>query len=68
MNTKPYLVTSGSLFAVIAILQGLRFVNQWPAQIGTLIIPLWPSGIFAGVAAGVSIWAFRLACKGRTQG
>lgn len=60
---KHYLLTTGTLFSLIAIFQGLRLANQWPVQVGTIIVPLWTSGIAVLVATGLCIWAFRLAVK-----
>lgn len=67
MKTKPYLLASGTLFAVLATLQTLRLVNEWPAQIGTLVIPLWPSGLFACLAGSLCVWAFRLTKSGSSK-
>lgn len=64
MSAKFYLVTSGTVFGLIAILQTTRLINQWPAQIATWTIPLWPSVIAVMAAAALCVWAFRLAAKG----
>ena len=63
MNTKAYLVTSGTLFGLIAILQAGRLLSRWPVEVGTWTVPLWASGIAVIVAAGLCIWAFSLTVK-----
>lgn len=60
MTKNNYYLITGILFSAIAILQLLRVINQWPAQIGNLIIPLWASGIACVIALLLGIWAFKL--------
>jgi len=61
MGTRTYFVASALIFAVVAILHLLRSLNHWTFQIGTLALPLWLSWIGMFVAAGLSVWGFRLA-------
>ncbi|MSR32356.1 MAG: hypothetical protein EXR99_12725 [Gemmataceae bacterium] len=56
-----YLIISGTFFALIVVLHGMRLVCRWPAQIGSFQIPLWASGLAIGLAAGLASWAFTLA-------
>ena len=63
MNTKAYLVTSGTLLGLIAILQAGRLISRWPVEVGPWTVPLWASGIAVIVAAGLCIWAFSLTVK-----
>lgn len=67
MKMQLYLFTSGSLFGLIAFLQGLRLANRWTAQIGTMAIPLWASGIAVVISTSLSAWAFHLARKRDNQ-
>ena len=62
---SKYLVVSGAIFGVIALLQAVRVVYQWPVQIADVDVPLWVSVAGAAVAGGMSIWAFVCAqcCK-----
>lgn len=67
MSTKAYLVTSGALFGVIAVVQAIRWLKGWPVDIGTWSVPLWLSAIAVVIAASFSVWAFRLAFQGRRK-
>ena len=58
MSSK-YVVVSGTFFGVIAVLQLVRALNQWPVHIGALAIPVWASWIATLVAGSLCAWAFR---------
>ena len=58
MSSK-YVVVSGAFFGVVAVLQAVRALNQWPAHVGTLEIPVWASWIAMVVAGSLCAWAFR---------
>ena len=55
---SKYVVVSGVLFGVIAVLQAVRAVNQWAVHIGGLEVPVSASWIAMIVAGGLSVWAF----------
>jgi hypothetical protein len=57
--SNRYVVVSGAIFGVVAVLQALRAVNQWPLHVGSLEIPVWASWIAMLVAGSLSAWAFR---------
>lgn len=57
---KSYLGISGAIFGIVAILHVLRLWLDWPAQIGTWIVPSWVSWIALALAGGLCVWAFRL--------
>jgi hypothetical protein len=57
--TNKYVVVSGAVFGVVAVVHVLRAVNQWPVLIGRFDIPVWASWIGAIVAGGFCAWAFR---------
>jgi hypothetical protein len=57
--SNKYVVVSGAFFGVIAVLQAVRALNQWPVHVGTLEIPVWASWIAMVVAGGLCAWAFR---------
>lgn len=61
MPTKPYIVVSGALFGVIALLQLLRAFSEWPVQVASLTIPVWLSWIAALVTGSLAVWAFNVA-------
>ena len=62
MRSK-YAVVSGVVFGVVAVLQAVRALYQWPVHIGGADIPVWGSWIAAVVAGGLCIWAFQSAHK-----
>lgn len=41
----------------------LRIANEWEAQLGTLVVPMWASYLAALVALYISFQGFRLAKK-----
>jgi hypothetical protein len=52
--SNKYSVVSGVVFGVVAVLQAVRALNQWPLHVGSLEIPVWASWIamvFAAVSA-----------------
>jgi len=55
---NSYVVVSGLVFGVVAVLQVVRAVNQWPVQIGEFNIAVSASWIAALVAGGLCYWAF----------
>jgi hypothetical protein len=56
---SKYVVVSGVLFGVIAVLQAVRAVYQWPVHVGSVEIPVWVSWIAMVVAGSLCVWAFR---------
>ncbi len=64
MGRRQYLIISGLIFAIVALMHLCRVFTGWSFQLGTLMVPMWVSWIGAIGPAGLSIWAFRLACKG----
>ena len=56
---NKYTLVSGIIFGVVALLQAFRALNQWPAQIGPIEVPVWFSWIAAVVAGGLCVWAFK---------
>lgn len=63
MNNKTYQIVSGIIFAIMSIGQLTRLIFQFPVQIGTFNVPVWPSAIAFIVALVMCIWAFRSANK-----
>ncbi len=53
-----YTLVSGIIFGIVAVLQVLRALNQWPVQVGPYAIPVWCSWLAGVVAGGLCIWAF----------
>jgi len=63
MGTKAYLIVTGCLFGIIAVLHLFRLIYQWPAQIGTVNIPIIASCAGLLVAALLCVWAFLLVAR-----
>ncbi|HEX9391263.1 MAG TPA: hypothetical protein VF928_08140 [Usitatibacteraceae bacterium] len=61
--SNNYLVVSGAVFGVVAVIQAVRAFNQWPVHIATLDIPVWFSWIAMVAAGSMCAWAFR--CRGK---
>jgi hypothetical protein len=57
MSSK-YVVVSGVIFGFIALAQLLRAVNQFPAHVGSVEIPVWVSWIAVVLAGSMCAWAF----------
>ncbi len=53
-----YVLVSGSIFGVVALIQAWRAVNQWPVQVGPIAVPVWFSWVAVLVAGGLCAWAF----------
>ena len=58
MSSK-YGVVSGVIFSVIAVVQAVRALNQWPVHIGDFNVPVWASWVAMIVAGSLCVWAFR---------
>ena len=58
MSSK-YVVVSGVLFGLIAVLQAVRALYQWPVQIAGFDVPMWVSWVAVVVAGALCVWAFR---------
>ena len=43
MNSRVYLILSGSIFGIIAVLHLLRVVNGWDLVLGPWSVPVWIS-------------------------
>ena len=56
---SKYVVVSGVLFGVIAVLQAVRALNQWPVQVAGFDVPVWVSWVAMVVAGSLCVWAFR---------
>ena len=62
MGQHAYLVVSGAIFGIVAIVHVVRMIYQWPAQIGTWTVPLWVSGVAIVISGVLGLWALRLTC------
>lgn len=57
--SNKYIVTSGAIFAIVAILQTMRAAEQIPVTLGSFSVPVAASWGAALVAGALSLWAFR---------
>ena len=55
---NEYLLASGIIFAIVAVLQAIRAFNQWPVLIGPIAVPVWFSWLAAIIAGTLCVWAF----------
>ena len=56
---SKYAVVSGVVFGVVAVLQVVRALYQWPVLVGGVDLPVWGSWVAALVAGSLCVWAFR---------
>jgi len=57
--SNNYVVVSGLVFGVIALLQAFRALTQLPVQVGSVEVPVWASWVAVVVAGALCAWAFR---------
>ena len=57
--SNKYVVVSGAVFALVAILQAVRAAEQIPVTLGSFSVPVAASWVAALVAGCLSLWAFR---------
>lgn len=60
MDQRSYVILSGVIFGLIAVLHVLRLFSQWQATIAGATVPLWLSGLAAVVAGAMALVAFRI--------
>lgn len=58
---RRYELVSGIIFAIVSLGQLTRVLMGWPVQIDLFTVPIWISGVAFLVAAGLAIWAIRVA-------
>ena len=61
MKTRTYLIVSSLIFLFVALMHLMRLAQGWPAEVGTMSIPLWASGLGLLVSGGVAVWGLNLA-------
>lgn len=60
MKGRPYLVVSGVIFGVVAVLHLLRVVNDWEFVLGPWSLPMWFSWFGMVGPTILCVWALRL--------
>ena len=56
-----YELVSGTVFAIVSLVQLTRIVLGWPVQVDLFTVPIWFSGVAFLVTGGLALWAFRSA-------
>ena len=56
---KPFTFLAVVVFALVAVVQLLRFVLGWPVTINGLAIPIWASAVLAIFAAALAVMLWR---------
>jgi hypothetical protein len=62
---RTYILITGVIFAIVALVHLLRLLLDWPAQVAGLAVPPWVSWIGLMVAGALAIWAFSLVARDR---
>jgi uncharacterized membrane protein len=61
MKPRGYLIVSGVIFLVVAIMHLMRLISGWEITCDGSMVPMWISYAGLPLAGLLSIWAFRLA-------
>lgn len=56
---KPFTIIAAGLFALIAMVQLVRFLFRWEITVNGVMIPVWASGIASVIAAGLAVMLWR---------
>ncbi len=64
MAKKLYLILSGAVFLLVAVLHLFRLIFHWPIVVGTTTIPFVLSYVGLPVSGAYCAWAIWLLCAG----
>jgi hypothetical protein len=56
---KPFTTIAVVVFACVALLQLIRFVEAWPVSINGFAVPLWASAVVFAVATALAAMLWR---------
>ncbi len=56
---KPFTAIASVLFAIIALVHLLRFIQAWPVSINGILVPVWASAITFVLSLALSIMLWR---------
>ena len=56
---KPFTAIASVIFACLALLQLVRFIQAWPVSVNGLVIPVWVSAVAFVFASALSIMLWR---------
>ncbi len=57
--SKKYILVSGAIFGVVAVVHAVRIFDRWPVQIASHDIPVWVSWIAVIGGGALCLWALR---------
>ena len=60
VNARTYVVISGVIFGLVAVIHLLRAVNGWTFELGPVSVPVGASWVGFVVIAALCAWAIRL--------
>jgi hypothetical protein len=63
---RRYEQVSGTIFAIVSLVQLTRIAMGWPVQIDLFTVPVWFSGVAFVMTGALSIWAFRSGSRSAT--
>jgi hypothetical protein len=63
---RRYEKVSGTVFAIVALVQLTRILLGWPIQVDLFTVPIWFSVVAFLVTGGLAIWAFRSPARSPT--
>jgi di/tricarboxylate transporter len=58
-QVKPFTTIAAIVFALVALVQLVRFIERWPVSIDGVAIPIWPSAVVCIVAALLAVMLWR---------
>ncbi len=58
---NAFVILSGIVFAVVAVVHAARLFYGWPVRIGSTAIPSWVSWLGVAGAGVLAVWAWHLA-------
>ncbi len=56
---KPFTAIAAVVFALIALMQLLRFTLSWEITVNGVTVPVWVSGIAFVITAGLAVMLWR---------
>jgi len=51
---KPFTAVAAFVFALVAVLQLIRFLMEWEVTVNGMVVPLWASAVACVIAAGLA--------------
>lgn len=58
---RNYLLISGIVFGIVALVHADRLIEKWPIQLGSWNVPMWISVVGLIGTGALSYWALRAA-------